>query len=65
MLKVEKSGNPLITFGTTDIRRRFWPIAYMMTSFETTEANYEFFKSVIKLLARVKPSFNFDMKYRA
>ena len=61
--KVHKSGFALITFGVTDIRRHYFPIAYMLTSEESTDAYYSFFASLIDIVHVILPEVTIDMKY--
>ena len=45
--KIIKYMYPLIVFGFTDITRKFFPIAFMLTSHETTEDFNHFFENLI------------------
>lgn len=40
--KIVKYGYPLIVFGTTDLKRKFYPIAYMLTSHEQ-QKDFDYF----------------------
>ncbi len=50
----------LVVFGRTDIRRRFFPIAFMLTSHEEENDFKYFYDSIIGLVSKL--NFNFKAK---
>jgi hypothetical protein len=47
--KIVKVGYPLIVFGISDINRKFYPLCFMFTCYETNQDYVKFFKSLKKL----------------
>ena len=51
---IVKYGFPVLVFGWTDLRRKFYPICYFITSHEQ-EIDFTFFwKSIIELMSLLK-----------
>ena len=52
---------PVIVIGVSDVNRKFFPIAFMITSHETEEDYLNFFTSFIKITSQL--NLKFDPKY--
>ena len=55
--KIVKYCYPLIVFGFSDVKRQFFPVAFMFTSHEETGDYVHFYASFKQLCARLKISF--------
>ena len=56
-----KISNPLMVFGVSDINRKFFPVAFMITSHETKLDYSHFFHSIISICStlnlKLEPEF--------